>query len=65
MTEDRMREILNNILAWGFTHDKEFIECLVNSMNLTEEERHELLLDFDDDDYERSWGPRREDEEEE
>lgn len=61
MTEDRMHEILNNILAWGFTHDEEFMKCLVNSMNLTEEERHELLLDFDDEDYERSWGSRNDD----
>ncbi len=45
MTKERLEEIINNVLAWGNDHDEEFRECLINAMDLTEEEIKELQLD--------------------
>ena len=33
MTKERLKEILNNILAWGQEHEDEFMECLVYAMD--------------------------------
>lgn len=56
MTNERLREIIDNVLAWGCDHEEEFRECLLYAMDLTDEEIKELQLE----DY-----VREEDEEEE
>lgn len=55
MTKERLEKIINNVLDWGAEHEEEFRECLINAMDLTEEEIKELRLEDyiseDDDDY--------------
>lgn len=45
MTKERLEEILNNVLDWGAEHEEEFRECLIDAMDLTEEEIKELRLE--------------------
>ena len=45
MTKERLEKILDNILSWGNDHDEEFRECLINAMDLTDEEIKELQLE--------------------
>lgn len=44
MTNERLLQILDNILAWGQDHNEEFRECLLDAMELTETEKEELEL---------------------
>lgn len=59
MTKERLIEMIDGVLAWGTDHDEEFRECLVNALDITEEEYKELFdadlgeyLGEDDDEYE-------------
>lgn len=45
MSKDRLREIIDNVLDWGAEHEEEFRECLIDAMDLTEEEIKELRLE--------------------
>lgn len=45
MTNKRLREIIDNVLAWGYDHEEEFRECLLYAMDLTDEEIKELQLE--------------------
>lgn len=45
MTNERLREIIDNVLAWGCDHEEEFRECLLYAMDLTDEEIKELQLE--------------------
>ena len=45
MTNERLKEIINNILDWGRWNDDEFKECLILAMELTEEEIKEFQLE--------------------
>ena len=45
MTNERLKEIINNILDWGRVNDDEFRECLLCTMDLTEEEIKEFRLE--------------------
>lgn len=45
MTNERLREIIDNVLAWGCDHEEEFRECLLYAMHLTDEEIKELQLE--------------------
>ena len=45
MTKERLEQILDNVLAWGNDHDEEFRECLIDAMDLTDEEIKELELE--------------------
>lgn len=45
MTNERLKEIINNVLDWGAEHEEEFRECLINAMGLTEEEIKEFRLE--------------------
>lgn len=45
MTNERLKEIINNVLDWGAEHEEEFRECLINAMDLTEEEIKEFRLE--------------------
>lgn len=50
ISKERLLEILDNILAWGNDHEEEFRECLLNAMDLTDDEIKELQLeDYVDD----------------
>lgn len=54
MTLNRAIYIIENILNWGWEHDSEFRECLLNAMELTEDEIAELDLEHyvnDEEDY--------------
>lgn len=61
MTKERLEEIINNVLDWGAEHEEEFRECLINAMDLTEEEIKEFRLE----DYISEDEDEDEDEEEE
>ena len=50
MTKERLIEMIDGVLAWGADHDEEFRECLVNALDITEEEYKELF-DADLDEY--------------
>ena len=43
MTKERLKEMIDGVLAWGADHDEEFRECLVNALDITEEEYKELF----------------------
>ena len=45
MTKKRLEQILDNVLAWGAEHEEEFRECLIDAMDLTDEEIKELELE--------------------
>ena len=45
MTNERLEEIIDNVLAWGADHEEEFRECLLYAMDLTDEEIKELQLE--------------------
>ena len=45
MTNERLKEIINNVLDWGAEHEEEFRECLLYAMDLTEEEKKEFRLE--------------------
>lgn len=45
MTNERLREVIDNVLAWGADHEEEFRECLLYAMDLTDEEIKELQLE--------------------
>ena len=45
MTKERLEEIINNVLDWGAEHEEEFRECLIDAMDLTEEEIKEFRLE--------------------
>ena len=45
MTNERLKEIIDNVLAWGCDHEEEFRECLLYAMDLTDEEIKELQLE--------------------
>lgn len=45
MTNERLKEIINNILDWGRVNDDEFRDCLLCAMDLTEEEKKEFQLE--------------------
>ena len=45
MTNERLKEIINNVLDWGAEHEEEFRECLIDAMDLTEEEIKEFRLE--------------------
>lgn len=45
MTNERLKEIINNVLDWGRINDDEFKECLIMAMDLTEEEMKEFRLE--------------------
>ena len=46
MTNERLKEIINNVLNWGrASDDDEFKECLMVAMDLTEEEMKEFQLE--------------------
>lgn len=45
MTNERLKEIINNVLDWGRVNDDEFKECLIMAMDLTEEEMKEFRLE--------------------
>jgi hypothetical protein len=46
MTKERLIEMIDGVLAWGADHDEEFRGCLVDALDITEEEYKEL---FDED----------------
>ncbi len=46
MTKERLIEMIDSVLAWGADHDEEFRGCLVDALDITEEEYKEL---FDED----------------
>lgn len=46
MEEKRYIEIIDNVLAWGADHNQEFRECLIEALDITEEEYKEM---FDED----------------
>jgi len=46
MTKARLIEMIDSVLAWGADHDEEFRGCLVDALDITEEEYKEL---FDED----------------
>lgn len=52
MTKERLEEVLQNIIDWGMEHDDEFMECLVDAMDLSNGEVKELELEeyVDDED---------------
>ena len=54
MTKERLEEVLQNIIDWGMDHNDEFMECLVDAMDLSYDEVKELELeeyaDIEDDD---------------
>lgn len=59
MTKIRLIEILESVISWGSDHDKEFRECLVKALGITEEEYKEVFhedldtyLGEEDDEYE-------------
>lgn len=43
MTNKRLIEMIDNVLAWGSDHDEEFRGDLVDALNITEEEYQELF----------------------
>lgn len=45
MTNERLREIIDNVLAWGCDHEEEFRYCLLYAMDLTDDEIKELQLE--------------------
>ena len=45
MTKERLEEIINNVLDWGAEHEEEFRECLIDAMDLTEEEIKEFRVE--------------------
>jgi len=45
MTKERLEQILDNVLAWGNDHDEEFRECLIDAMDLSDDEVKELELE--------------------
>ena len=45
MTKERLEKIINNVLDWGAEHEEEFRECLIDAMDLTEEEIKEFRLE--------------------
>ena len=45
MKKERLKEIINNVLDWGAEHEEEFRECLIDAMDLTEEEIKEFRLE--------------------
>ena len=65
MTKERLEEIINNVLDWGAEHEEEFRECLIDAMDLTEDEIKELRLENyiseDDDDYDEDEDDEEED----
>lgn len=46
MTKERLIEMIDSVLAWGTDHDEEFRSCLVDALDITDEEYKEL---FDED----------------
>lgn len=68
MTKERLEEVLQNIIDWGMDHDDEFMECLVDAMDLNADEVKELELEeyseveddeeeeLTDEDYEDQFG---------
>jgi hypothetical protein len=61
MTKERLIEMIDSVLAWGADHDEEFRECLVDALDITEEEYKELF----DTELGEYLGEEDEDEEEE
>mgnify|MGYP003297010858 CR=1 FL=1 len=45
MTKERLEEVLENLLYWGIGHNREFMECMIHAMDLTDEEIRELRLE--------------------
>ena len=43
MTKERLVEMIDSVLAWGADHDEEFRGCLVDALDITEEEYKELF----------------------
>ena len=43
MTKERLIGMIDSVLAWGADHNEEFRECLVNALDITEEEYKELF----------------------
>lgn len=43
MTKARLVEMIDSVLAWGADHDEEFRGCLVDALDITEEEYKELF----------------------
>lgn len=43
MTKERLIEMIDSVLAWGADHDEEFRECLVDALDITDEEYKELF----------------------
>ena len=43
IAKERLVEMIDSVLAWGADHDEEFKECLVNALDITEEEYEELF----------------------
>jgi hypothetical protein len=43
MTKERLIEMIDSVLAWGADHDEEFRECLVDALDITEEEYEEIF----------------------
>lgn len=46
MQKARLKEIIDNVLAWGLDQDAEFRERLIHAMDLDEEEIEELELKY-------------------
>lgn len=46
VSKERLVEMIDNVLAWGADHDKEFRECLVDALEITDDE-YEILFDED------------------
>lgn len=47
MTKERLQEILDNILAWGGEHSKEFFDCMLYASGMTQEEMEELEIEVE------------------
>jgi len=60
MTKERLKEMIDSVLAWGADHDEEFRECLVNALDITDEEYKELF----DEDLDTYLGSEEDDEDE-
>lgn len=43
MEKERLQELLDNVLAWGSEHDKDFRTSLIDAMDISEEEYEELF----------------------
>ena len=47
INKERLIEIIDNLVAWGQDHEKEFYDCLMDVADMTDEELAELGLVYD------------------